>query len=60
MMQVRDALGNEYGRPRDIVGESRVTFQSHTDAAFDVCFENLLSGCMWPSTPSLQTWSPTT
>ncbi|GAO18067.1 uncharacterized protein UV8b_07353 [Ustilaginoidea virens] len=51
-MHVRDALGNEYGRPRDIVGESRVTFQSHGDAAFDVCFENLLSGARRPNPAS--------
>ncbi|KHN96993.1 ERV25 protein [Metarhizium album ARSEF 1941] len=51
-MHVRDALGNEYGRPRDIVGESRVTFQSHADAAFDVCFENLFSGARRPNPAS--------
>ncbi|KAF5127630.1 Endoplasmic reticulum vesicle protein 25 [Metarhizium anisopliae] len=51
-MHVRDALGNEYGRPRDVVGESRVTFQSHADAAFDVCFENLFSGSRRPNPAS--------
>ncbi|KAH8169229.1 emp24/gp25L/p24 family/GOLD domain-containing protein [Sarocladium implicatum] len=40
---IRDAVGNEYGRPRDIVGESRTVFTSHADAAFDVCFENIMS-----------------
>ncbi|KAG5984401.1 vesicle coat component [Claviceps digitariae] len=39
-MHVRDTLGNEYGRPRNILGESRVTFQSHADTAFDVCLDN--------------------
>jgi hypothetical protein len=43
-MSIRDAVGNEYGRPRDVVGEQRTVFTSHADAAFDVCFENVLSG----------------
>ena len=43
-VQIKDAVGNEYGRPRDIAGESRVVFTSHADAAFDVCFDNILSG----------------
>ncbi|KOS20082.1 Endoplasmic reticulum vesicle protein 25 [Escovopsis weberi] len=43
-INIRDAIGNGYGKPRDVVGESRVVFTSHADAAFDVCFENLLSG----------------
>ncbi|KAG5919724.1 vesicle coat component [Claviceps pazoutovae] len=51
-MHVRDALGNEYGHPRDIVGESRVTFQSHADAAFDVCFQNNVSGDRRPNPSS--------
>ncbi|KAG6017348.1 vesicle coat component [Claviceps citrina] len=51
-MHVRDTLGNEYGHPRDIVGESRVTFQSHSDTAFDVCFENMLSGARRPNPAS--------
>ncbi|KAL9125535.1 MAG: hypothetical protein Q9217_005274 [Psora testacea] len=41
-MHIRDAVGNEYGRPKDIVGETRMAFTSHADAAFDVCFENQL------------------
>lgn len=45
-LQIRDAVGNEYGRPRDVVGESRTVFTSHADAAFDVCFENIVTGCM--------------
>lgn len=36
-------MGNEYGRPKDIVGEKRMAFTSHADAAFDVCFENQLT-----------------
>ncbi|KAG5922423.1 vesicle coat component [Claviceps africana] len=51
-MHVRDALGNEYGHPRDIVGESRVTFHSHADTGFDVCFENhMASGSRRPERP---------
>ena len=40
LLQIKDAVGNEYGRPKDIVGETRMAFTSHADAAFDVCFEN--------------------
>ncbi|KAI1439145.1 emp24/gp25L/p24 family/GOLD-domain-containing protein [Xylaria sp. CBS 124048] len=43
-MHIRDTLGNEYGRPRDVAGEQRSVFTSHADAGFDVCFENLLQG----------------
>lgn len=43
-MHIKDAVGNEYGKPKDVVGEKRMAFTSHADAAFDVCFENLLSG----------------
>ncbi|KAK0517571.1 hypothetical protein JMJ35_000726 [Cladonia borealis] len=42
-MHIKDAVGNEYGRPKDIVGETRMAFTSHADAAFDVCFENQLT-----------------
>ena len=41
-MHIKDAAGNEYGRPKDLVGETRMAFTSHADAAFDVCFENQL------------------
>ncbi|KAK1700355.1 endoplasmic reticulum vesicle protein 25 [Colletotrichum godetiae] len=42
---IKDAVGNDYGKPKDIAGgEKRVVFTSHADAAFDVCFENILSG----------------
>ncbi|KAF3005543.1 hypothetical protein G7054_g5 [Neopestalotiopsis clavispora] len=43
-INIKDAVGNEYGRAKDVVGESRQVFTSHADAAFDVCFENLLTG----------------
>lgn len=48
MIQIKDAVGNEYGRPKDVVGEQRMAFTSHADASFDVCFENYLSGSMTP------------
>ncbi|KAF3940316.1 hypothetical protein ABW19_dt0200944 [Dactylella cylindrospora] len=40
-IHIKDAVGNEYGRPKDVVGETRMAFTSHADAAFDVCFENI-------------------
>ncbi|KAI1344832.1 endoplasmic reticulum vesicle protein 25 [Xylariaceae sp. FL0016] len=43
-IQIKDTVGNEYGHPRDVAGEQRTVFTSHADAAFDVCFENLLTG----------------
>ncbi|KAI1199425.1 emp24/gp25L/p24 family/GOLD-domain-containing protein [Nemania serpens] len=43
-IHIRDTVGNEYGRPRDVAGEQRTVFTSHADAAFDVCFENVLQG----------------
>jgi hypothetical protein len=61
IIQIRDAVGNEYGRPKDVVGEQRMAFTSHADAHFDVCFENYLSGStwatyllFWPSTNKLK------
>ena len=36
-------MDNEYGKPKDIVGETRMAFTPHADAAFDVCFENVLT-----------------
>lgn len=44
VLQIKDAVGNEYGKPKDVVGEKRMAFTSHADSAFDVCFENLLTG----------------
>jgi p24 family protein delta-1 len=41
-LQIKDAVGNEYGKPKDVVGEKRMAFTSHADSAFDVCFENLI------------------
>lgn len=37
-------MGNDHGRPKDVVGETRQIFTSPADTAFDVCFENLLVG----------------
>ncbi|KAJ4371224.1 vesicle coat component [Neocucurbitaria cava] len=46
-MHIRDAMGNDYHKPKDVVGENRYAFTSHADSAFDVCFENI-----YTSTPS--------
>ncbi|KAJ5380081.1 Endoplasmic reticulum vesicle protein 25 [Penicillium cataractarum] len=43
-MHIKDAMGNDHGRPRDIVGEVRQAFTSTADTAFDVCLENQLVG----------------
>ncbi|KAF1989792.1 hypothetical protein K402DRAFT_461115 [Aulographum hederae CBS 113979] len=45
-MHIKDAVGNEYGRPKDVVGENRYAFTSHADSAFDVCFENILTASL--------------
>ena len=50
-MHITDAAGNEYGKPKDIVGEQRTVFTSHADAAFDVCFENYLTGSKYVEQP---------
>lgn len=50
--QIKDAVGNEYGRPKDIAGEQRTVFTSHADAAFDICFENILTNSRLPGSPS--------
>ncbi|KAL1586355.1 hypothetical protein WHR41_05495 [Cladosporium halotolerans] len=42
-MHIKDAVNNDYGRPRDVVGESRHAFHAMADTAFDVCFENILT-----------------
>ncbi|KAH8811866.1 emp24/gp25L/p24 family/GOLD-domain-containing protein [Xylogone sp. PMI_703] len=39
-MQIKDSMGNEYGKAKDVVGEKRMAFTSLADASFDVCFEN--------------------
>ena len=36
-------MGNDYHKPKDVVGENRYAFTSHADSAFDVCFENILT-----------------
>lgn len=41
-LKIRDSVGNEYGKPKDIVGETRMAFTAHADGPFDVCFENIL------------------
>lgn len=43
VMQIKDSLGNEHGRPRNIVGETRQTFTAPADTSFDVCFDNVLT-----------------
>ncbi|CAG9943536.1 unnamed protein product [Clonostachys rosea f. rosea IK726] len=48
-IHIRDSDGNEYARPRDVVGESRSVFTTHNDAPFDVCFENIFTGSRRPS-----------
>jgi hypothetical protein len=37
-------MGNDYHKPKDVVGENRYAFTSHADSAFDVCFENIYVG----------------
>ncbi|GAB7341334.1 hypothetical protein MBLNU457_7600t1 [Dothideomycetes sp. NU457] len=51
-MHIKDAVGNDYARPRDVAGENRYAFTSHSDAAFDVCFENILVASGEVMTPS--------
>lgn len=46
--QIKDAVGNEYGKPKDVAGEKRMAFTSLADTAFDVCFTNTATGrCMF-------------
>ncbi|CAN6660393.1 endoplasmic reticulum vesicle protein 25 [Trichomonascus vanleenenianus] len=35
-----DNKGNEYGRKKGVTDKLRMAFTAHTDAAFDICFEN--------------------
>lgn len=56
-MQVKDALGNEYGRPRDVAGEQRILFTAHDSSAFDVCFENVFTGGSYHPSPLFPTIS---
>lgn len=53
--QIRDVLGNEYGRPKDLAGEKRIVFTALADAAFDVCFGNVKTGTGTPIPPPWQT-----
>jgi hypothetical protein len=39
---MKDAVGNDYQRPRDVVGPNKYAFTTHADSAFDVCFENII------------------
>lgn len=50
-VQIKDAVGNDYGRPKDVVGENRYAFTSVADSAFDVCFENVLEQSASHTTP---------
>ncbi|KAJ5640654.1 Endoplasmic reticulum vesicle protein 25 [Penicillium herquei] len=43
-MHIKDSMGNDHGRPKDIVGEVRQAFTSAADTAFDVCMDNQLVG----------------
>lgn len=45
-VQIKDAVGNEYARAKDVAGEKRMAFTSLADSAFDVCFENILYSSM--------------
>ncbi|KAL3461004.1 WD40-repeat-containing domain protein [Aspergillus heterothallicus] len=42
-MHIKDALGNDHGRPKDVIGETRQAFTSAGDTTFDVCFDNVLT-----------------
>jgi hypothetical protein len=44
--QIKDTVGNKYGKAKDAVGETRMAFTSHVEAAFDICFENVLTDGM--------------
>ncbi|KAK1771050.1 putative endoplasmic reticulum vesicle protein 25 protein [Phialemonium atrogriseum] len=53
-MHIRDTVGNDYGKPKDVTGEQRTVFTSHADAAFEVCFQNILTGSKYVENPSRQ------
>jgi hypothetical protein len=65
LSQIKDAVGNEYGKAKDIVGETRLAFTSLADTAFDVCFENLLVSrrmivpCFYPVWSTSETYTDT-
>lgn len=48
-------MGNDHGRPKDIVGEVRQAFTSTADTTFDVCMENQLVGRSKSSSPTPKT-----
>ncbi|KAI9663802.1 MAG: vesicle coat component [Bathelium mastoideum] len=50
-MHIKDAVGNDFHKPRDVAGENRYAFTSHSDSAFDVCFENVLDNHAQTHTP---------
>lgn len=50
-VQIKDAVGNEYARAKDVAGEKRMAFTSLADTAFDVCFENILYSSMHTNLP---------
>ncbi|KAG7665765.1 ERV25 [[Candida] subhashii] len=39
-LKITDSVGNEYRNKKDILGEVKVAFTSHNNAAFDICFTN--------------------
>lgn len=44
-LHIQDNKGNEYGRKKNVAGsEVSVAFTAHEDSAFDICFENVLTG----------------
>ncbi|CAL5874518.1 uncharacterized protein PFLUO_LOCUS8814 [Penicillium psychrofluorescens] len=51
-LHIRDAMGNDHGKAKDIAGETRQAFTSPGDTAFDVCFENQLVGRSGVQNPS--------
>ncbi|ODV90035.1 hypothetical protein CANCADRAFT_31119 [Tortispora caseinolytica NRRL Y-17796] len=40
-VRIIDALGNEYGRAKDVFDTRRLAFTMHDDQVFDVCMENV-------------------
>ncbi|KAF2635393.1 hypothetical protein P280DRAFT_411629 [Massarina eburnea CBS 473.64] len=51
-MHIRDAMGNDYHKPKDVYGENRYAFTSHADSAFDVCFESVITGITSSTNPA--------
>ncbi|OLL23993.1 Endoplasmic reticulum vesicle protein 25 [Neolecta irregularis DAH-3] len=40
-IEIKDMQGNQYGKPRDAIGEVRMAFTTHDASSMDVCFENI-------------------